>query len=542
MRTFIGAAARTGALTVFEPELTPVGKVLRYCPDGIFNDGNCMPVFMVYGDKAFTEESAKAVLEQWGLAELAADANCNILFVSPIEDSWGAADVDMYLQIRRKLAAAYGGENGLQRAMDFRTRQPAGYRMLGSDNHMFLLADGKGADFVAEMLVGDGLFVTNPNGDEAAAHPTGVMLCNTTVMPKLGRLGMPAYVVNGTAEQTADFAASLQQDHPAVRLVCDAVSEVKSGFDPALVMDAWQKVFFHVRRKEDGSGPDLYPIPTYDGFVLKDETVEISTGAFRYLTWLPEELDMSREAAYPLVLGLHGGSDDALYYGWCSEWPLIAKANGFVAIMVDQHVHRKADEVVELLQHILKEYPAIDPGKVYASGFSMGSMKSWGCGLGYTTFFAGIAPMDASGRESPEGEMTTFDGVTIDYEHVIPTFYVAGELDFLPVGPNQKQADGSIYTGCNSLMNALFHKNGTGSYTFDPEGDDYWGLKGRVESLTEGHMTAYAHYVANPDGVEYAAFCNVRGQMHAQMGLSCRMAWQFLRQFRRMPDGSIVLE
>ena len=102
--------------------------------------------------------------------------------------------------------------------------------------------------------------------------------------------------------------------------------------------------------------------------------------------------------------------------------------------------------------------------------------------------------------------------------------------------------DGEIYKGCNYLMNGLYKKNGTGHYSFDEAGDAYWGLKARTEDLADGRYIAHAHYVANPDGVEYCAFCNVENQTHAQIAVSCRQAWAFLKQFRRNPDGSISVE
>ncbi len=539
MRTFIGAAQLTGQLTAFEPKTQPEGSILRYCPDGIYNDGNTMPLFLVYNDGGYTRESAKAALEHEGFAALAADANCSILFMSPVEDSWGPADKALYLSVVSGVDHNFGGENGIKDAVDFRTRQPVGKKLLANEGMVYLIANGRGADFVAEHLLGDGLTVRTFFGMEQSFAPTAAMLCNSTAVPRLGSQGVPAYLVNGTAAQAEAFADSLQNERADTRLVVSAASAVTGGFDPAQIMAAWQQVFFRVRRMDNGAGAELYPIPDYDGFELIDETVKLSTGPIRALIFIPGDLDRSRP--WPMVFGFHGGGNSALFHAWSSELPLIGRDEGFITVEVDQHVQRRPAEIVELLDCLLGKYSIIDAGKVYCTGFSMGSIKSWGCGLGYTTRFAGIAPMDASGHVISE-VLDSFDEVPVEYEHIIPTFYVAGERDGLPVGPNQKGMDGEIYKGCNYLMNGLFRKNGTGRYEFDETGDGYWGLKARTEDLTEGRYTAHGHYVANPDDVEYCAFCNVENQTHAQLGVSCRQAWAFLKQFRRNADGSISVE
>ncbi len=538
MRTFIGAARRTGQLTAYEPAVQPEGKILRYCPDGIYNDGNTMPLFLVYGNEGFTPETAQAALDQ-GFAALAADANCNILFMSPVGQSWSQADKELYLAVVSAVDHNFGGENGLKDAVNFMTREPEGKKLLANEGMVYLLGEGKGADFIAEYLLGEGLSVKTFFGMEQSFVPTAVMLCNSRAMPQLGSQGVPAYLVNGTAAQAEAFAASVQNEREATRLVLSVNSEVSSGFCGTQVMNAWQQVFSKVRRMDNGAGAELYDIPDYAGFDLIEENAGISTGSIRALMFIPKSLD--KNAAHPMVFGFHGGGNSGLFHAWSSELPLLGAEEGFLTVEVDQHVQRRPAEIVELLDYLLDKYPMIDAGKVYCTGFSMGSIKSWGCGLGYTTRFAGIAPMDASGHVVAP-ELDSFDDVPVEYEHIIPTFYVAGEKDGLPVGPNQKDRDGSIYKGCNYLMNGLYQKNGAGTYEYDESAGDYWGLNCRKEDLVDGRYIAHGHYVANPDGVEYTAFCNVENQTHAQIAVSCRMAWAFLKKFRRNADGSITVE
>lgn len=541
MRNMFGAAKTTGRLKAYEPAIDPAGYILHYCPDGLYNDGNTMPLMVVYGDEGFTEQTALLALDKSGFAALAADANCNVVFMSPVNGTWSEADRDLYLAMVSNLHHDFGGENGIMQRRNFFTGEPEGKRLVASESQIFVFAEGKGADFVAEYLVGDGVMRTQPDGYVASYYPAGVMLSNTTATPKTGSLGMPAYLVNGTATQAEAFTASLQVERENTRLVVSAESEIKNGFDPAQVMAAWQQVFFHLRRKDNGSGAELYAIPDYDDFVTTDETVELSAGPVRYLMFQPKAFDMNQTAAYALVMGFHGGGNSALFHAWCSELPELGADEGFVTVTVDQYNKYTAAQLVELLDYLLAKNPALDAGKVYATGFSMGSGKTWDLGLCQTKRFAGIAPVDGCGNV-PEDTMVSLGGEPIDFDTIIPTCYVAGELDPLGVGPNQKTAGGEIATGCNRIMNVLFRKNGTPRYEFDPTGDYFWGLHSETDTIVDGKLTAVTHYVPNPDGVVYAAFCNVVGQTHVQTSVAVRAAWKFLKKFRRAADGSVVIE
>ena len=75
--------------------------------------------------------------------------------------------------------------------------------------------------------------------------------------------------------------------------------------------------------------------------------------------------------------------------------------------------------------------------------------------------------------------------------------------------------------------------------------DSKFGYKGdTVEELTDpanpGSVTTIRYY-KSADGKVYTALCSISNHAHEIRPFTCRKAWEFIKQFQRMPDGSIVI-
>ena len=80
----------------------------------------------------------------------------------------------------------------------------------------------------------------------------------------------------------------------------------------------------------------------------------------------------------PLVLGFHGGGDSSMYLTYVAGWWEICHRYGFLFVSVENHQNVTATEAVEVIEALKKRYP-IDERRIYATGFSMGSGKTWDC-------------------------------------------------------------------------------------------------------------------------------------------------------------------
>lgn len=526
------------------------GKVefIVYTPSGIRPVGPSTPVIIVYGDSAVTVRDAESVLESSGLDDIAKEVNCSVVFVNPVGDTWEEADAEAYLY---SLVDIFSEDTGSGTG-----KNAAGDKLIGTSQRIYVIAEGKGADFTAQYLAKETMkkfFVFT----DFHYVPAGIMLFNPSVQEASCSIGMPAVIGGGSTELVGAFKEMNSTDaeepvdkgtlytNSAAKLKNFMSAEVSSeGFDKDIIRSGWDNVLSKVRRQLSGIAEESYELlPVYDyteyGIQVNIETADINGKPMEWYEYIPEDIDMSAEGSVPLVFTFHGGGNHAEYQVIASEWPLVGKENGFMVVAVNQHVERTADEIVELLKILENNYPAIDKTRVYASGFSMGSIKSFDLGLQYPELFAGIAPMDASGVELPEMK-----------DSIIPVYYLAGIDDGLPVFPHQAgfgHEDELTETGeveADFLIQRLFAMNKIEYPGYDAKADPVWGMEftETIEKATANPVhTITENYMASQDGNTYTVFATMSNQAHAVLAGSSYAAWDFLKQFSRNEDGSITV-
>ena len=243
----------------------------------------------------------------------------------------------------------------------------------------------------------------------------------------------------------------------------------------------------------------------------------------------------------PLVLCFHGGGDTAITTATTAGWPLIAAEEDFILCAVEMHMRTTAAETLQIIDELKKIY-AIDESRIYATGFSMGGIKTWDFYQEYPEVFAALAPMGAT---VGVGQNTQFGSSPAVNESVtVPVIYCGGENSQLQELPFQ---------GLTAVerINYLFDVNKV-NRPFDMSignkiewEDDKYGYKGDiVEELKDpdnpGSVTTVRYYKSQDGGI-YTALCSISSHAHEIRPFTCRIAWQFMKQFRRMPDGSIQI-
>ena len=139
----------------------------------------------------------------------------------------------------------------------------------------------------------------------------------------------------------------------------------------------------------------------------------------------------------PLLLAFHGGGDSSFYISYISGWAEIAHRHNFLLVAIEHHLNSTATEMVELVEHLKKVYK-IDPTRIYATGFSMGGIKTWDIIQEYPELVAAAAPMDAT---VDIGENVYFGKIDkpVNTSVSVPIFYAAGEQTPLAELPYQEQ-------------------------------------------------------------------------------------------------------
>lgn len=485
------------------------------------------PCFIVFGDKAYTADSARQSAIDSGLAALAAAEGAAIVYVNPQGETWADTDLNVYFSLMGMYSNSSTSTfvNGIAEESNWATGAVE-QKILGDTGRVYVYAEGSGADFAAAYLMkkcissttfGDGVTI------EFDRTATSVNLFNPTNIPDVAeKADLVAAVVNGPEGTAEKLAAFTDKGHVAT-------SEVAEGFDPLWIANNYKSISGSYRRQAGFLAPMIDWAA--EGIVETIETYTNEAGTvWNNLVYYSKDLNVTDPAnPVPLVVTFHGGGNTALFQAQASEWPIIGKENGFITVAVDNH-RNDTSAVIGIIDQLSKKY-AIDTTRIYASGFSMGSIMSWSLLEEYPTVFAGVAPMSGSNDLADSNV----------HGYIVPTFYVAGRTSPLPEMPAQ---DDKIK---NTVAYAFEVNNVVVDYTYNEAANDCWGINGDLSyKVTDNKIftnsTLTVNLFKSEDGIYYTAMADASNQSHEVYGRNSWAAWDFLKQFSRNADGSIEID
>lgn len=506
------------------------------------------PAFIVFGDEAYTKRTAEKTALSSGLAELAAKEGSTVVFVNPEGKSWEEEDESVYIDLLKMYSDSSNEVyvDGLLTKQNEATGETE-YSIMGTTTRVYVYGEGEGADYAAENLVKPLIEVVDFNGTDRVLDYTAssVTMFAPEEIPDLTEpVDMAVSVVNGPSD--AQEALSAVTD----KLAIDS-TDVKDGFDQEWILEQYGTVCGAYQRQAG----QLLPYHNWEseGIVQKFESFQVKTSpdnltfagqeehVINYITYYAEDLDVTN-GNVPLMICLHGGGSTALSIAQRAEWPLVGKQEGFITVSVDLHnPNVSATEIIALIDH-LKETYSIDSSRIYASGFSMGGVKTWDLYEQFPEVFAGVAPMDASnepGEDSFGGQVAN-----PNTDVIIPVFYVAGGASPLPESPRQSEKL------VHRLANLFSVNNVVKEYdcSFDEQSgweNPVWGVNGDLSySVTDTvykDSTMTVDLFASEDGHYYTALALAGNKSHEIYARDSWAAWDFLSQFSRNADGSIEI-
>lgn len=502
-----------------------VFKYFMFVPDDselLGRRATTAPVILVFGNENYTAETAKATAEESGLAKIAKEEGASIAFVN-----WTDVDEVKAANLYANAAVLFSDDTNNEYVDGFWsniTNDADGNsteqgRYAGTTQRIYVFGEGKGADFVANNYL--------KKQSSLAQTAASVTLFNPTVSipANVSELEFPVAVVNGPTG-TEEVLKSYSEEKYLLE-----TSTVTSGFDKEIIISLYNELSGQYRR-QDGY---IIEVPDYAKLGIT-ETIEITNltnGDVEYYQYIPDDLNMEEEGSIPLVMIFHGGGNHPEYQAWASEWPLMGKEDGFMVVSVNKHNEKTAEDMVELLDYLLEKYPAIDSTRVYASGFSMGSVKCWDLMEQYPERFAGIAPMSGS-----------FKASEVIPDVILPVFYVGGEATGRGEFPRTKT--GEVHDVESRVDFVLKMNQVTDSYSYDASENEWWGIKpDLIETYDNPTMIGSVLTVTkyeSEDGNIYTALGSSSLKLHEVFAYDNRVAWDFLKQFSRNEDGSISIE
>lgn len=483
------------------------------------------PLLLVFEEKKQSMEDAIAFAKQTGLAEIASNVDSSVLFVYPTnEGGWEKATEELYAAVIAEVKMDPNYEDGMISSMNFFTREFKGYYVRGAIFRADIYSYGASADYVAKNLLKkvEGEYLWGPG----EITPAMCSMERLSVIPKPERTDIGILSVGNSAEVNAAFADC---KNLLVKETADYKADFK-GFVRKFKMWCgnmeFEPDFEAMNMKEEVGSVVVQTSP--NNFGKYKDTKEHKVGYFAYYN-----NDTFANGPAPLVLGFHGGGDSSMYLTFVAGWYEIAHRYGFLFVSLENHQDVPAAEVVQVLEHLKQRYQ-INEHRIYATGFSMGSGKTWDMFQEYPQLFAGVAPHSAlfPVRNNPFGADL---GDRLNTTVPVPLFYSGGEKSHLPELPFQAESGleriqyAAEVNRCKKKFDLKFA---------DKENweDKIYGIPGdRVEKLYDESRgsTLTINYFDSEDGVCRTAFASVSEQVHECRHHTCEAAWNFISQFER---------
>ena len=483
------------------------------------------PLLLVFEENRGSMDDAVKFAKESGLAEIASNVDSSVLFVYPTcEGGWKNADESLYAAVIAETKMNPSYRDGLVENTDFFTREFKGYFIRGAIFRADIYSFGDSADYVAKNLLKklDGEYLWGPG----EITPAMCSMERLSTVPNVERKDIGILSVGNSDEinaafkesenllikDKADYKADFKAFVRKFKMWCGNM-EIEPDF-PALDMT-------------EEAGCTVVTTSPFNRGRYKD-TKEHKVGYFAYYN-----NGIFDKGPVPLLVGFHGGGDSSMFLTFVSGWWQVAHKYGFLYVSIENHQDVPAAEAAQVIEDLKKKYK-IDEHRIYATGFSMGSGKTWDMFQEYPEMFAGVAPGCAlfPVKNNMFGKSID-DGINMDVP--VPLFYSGGEKSHLPELPFQAES-GIERIQYAADVNKLKKKFDIKFEDKDKWDDPIWGIKGdRVEKIHDDARDANItiNYYDSEDGVCRTAFASIDNQVHEFRHHTCEQAWKFISQFTR---------
>ena len=484
------------------------------------------PLLLVFEDEKSSMDDAVFFAKTSGLAGIASEVDGSVFFVYPTcEVGWKNAGINLYQELISNVKMHPEYKDNIVELNIFFTKQFEGYFLRGAIFRADIYCYGESADYAAKNLLKkiEGQYLWGPG----EITPAMVSMEGLSVMPEIERTDIGILSVGNKAEFNDAF-----RNAGCKNLLIKEKAEYSVDF----------KNFVRNFKMWCGNmemEPDFEKL----GMIEESGIVEVKTSPENKFIKTP-----SHKAGYfayynkglfdngpvPLLMGHHGGGDTAMFLTFVSGWWEICKKYNFLYVAIDDHLSFPASEIMQIIDGVKKRYK-VDETRIYATGFSMGSGKTWDLYCEYPQAFAGFAPASALFpiKENIWGKSLSDD---INFDVPKPIFYSGGECSTLPELPCQDETclDRIQYmVGVNKLKKASEIK----SLKFSEKEswkEKYYGVEAdsvKVFRNEARNSDLTVRYFESEDGVVRTALASVSAQEHECRQHTNEEAWKFISQF-----------
>ncbi|GHV28301.1 hypothetical protein FACS18948_7010 [Clostridia bacterium] len=537
---------------------------------GIRASGRLNTNIIVLSDKTFDgKDAALSYLKELEITDIIDEAIGSAILVTPAnaETGFGAAD----LANLNKLLDVMSAQKASARVGEETFYYPDG-EYFGGGGYLYVIGIDGGATFandyvaytldtvgrIAGMLLVNGTMQTYRK--VASYVPVYLVNADEATVEKYKEVnGTDAYASIGDAEIYFNQAAPVRQVIASSDETPDLAGYIKDAY--SLIFKQSMRASItggnlpHALTKRNAVVNGKTEDGVYVTFHSEDRFSSITTPDGEFLqTWfevLPEEVvnNTAPAATIPLILGMHGMGDDPLMFidgtgllNLAGDKRVAVVAPEHQAIfwtMVDgQFVEGIELEVVpQLVQYMLDTYPALDPSRVYVTGYSMGGWATMKALHASPSLYAAAVPMSGMGHTGTAEQIAQFDSVDI------PILITTSTRD---LGVVFDEVAGHIGISHQTQVKLFLGFNGMSKFDeFDFSKYPVAGFKAdssRVVTLNGEHLF-HSWFLNNDDGVPMVGLGVTDDLTHALYPAFADILWDYVKHFSRNQEtGEVVYD
>lgn len=521
---------------------------------------------IVYVEQRFeTKDAAFAFLKSAGLIDIINEATGSIVLVTPIAKTFGRADMNAYYALQTAMLSQQASGPG----PDGNPVTYADAEYFGGFAYLYFIGVDGGATFFHNWIAGT---------FDCVSRIAGAVLIGGR-MDEVRKVAtyVPVYLVNAPEDVIAKYKAAngvnatkgqgetVIHYNQALPLRQVVVTRAQAPDLAATIRTAYYGMLTHAMRVPvalqgvysagipySGYSMDQAPYSLYErnavikgvtrnGIHLIAHQGEDRFSAFKseqgeyldvWYEYVPEEVlnNTAPRHSVPLILGNHGGGDEPRQF--VDEMGLLTLAGKErVAVVAADHQTLpntvRGPALTALVKYMLEKYPALDPSRVYAIGYSMGGGATYTVGYYEPRLFAAIAPIAATNIEPTAEEAARFRNTRL------PIYLSTSSYD----SRRLQAPEGRINDALANQVKRWAEWNGVPPFQFDFETHKLSGFRGdswTVETLN-GEYASHTWYLHNSKGVPVVALNYVKDIIHALYPEYARIAWEFMKHFSRDP-------
>ena len=501
--------------------------------------------FVVYPDGSMTDEKALAYITDSGIKDIVDRAASKVYVARPENGKeFTADDVDGFVNIVKKIST--------------------------SDNFK-LIVIGNGATFINQNLTGymnfvSGLALVNP--EEGAkvnvSVPTYLVTDNQAVAD--------VYISANNAEKVSEGYYENPESHYEIV----AVNSYTSVSAVEATKDAWDRVLKKFGRIGNYSEVYKETATWYSRPLISGNTEADQSRKYQYFDsidaidnmnrqvvtqdlndngilslwyeYVPEQSVDAKDGTVPVVVLLHGNTNDPRTQYDTSGWAQVASEEGIILIcpewqghtyqgytydpMTDDSNETADSDVIKMLDLIYEKYPQIDRSRVYVSGLSAGSRNTTNITLSNPDYFAAGAghsgPFGASeaNKEAVAANKDKYD---------MPIIYFTGDGDeyckdaFDTATLNAGLQVAQLYQELNDMeVTQAEDIDANDTYLYGVP----WTTRYTIEPNAENIAKIDVGVISNEKGVEIS-MARIYGWGHWNYAPDAELMWQFMSKYAR---------